>query len=577
MMEPGRLDRALAATRAHLLAARSADGFWEGRLSSSPLATATAVSALCAAGRDSDRPLVARGVEWLGQTQNADGGWGDTPESPSNLSTTLLAVSALRMSTQAAGDPPPASAEEYLARHAGATARDRVAAIRALYGADRTFAVPILMNCALAGVVPWREVPGLPFELAVLPRGFYRSVRLEVVSYALPALIAVGMVVERRNPSANLVTRGLRGLLRGRVLAKLRAIQPESGGFLEATPLTAFVAMSLAEAVGPEEPALEMALGFLRASAREDGSWPIDTNLAVWVTSGALNALGAGEGDRGDPATAAARRWLARRQLQHQHPYTGAAPGGWGWSYLSGSVPDADDTAGAILALAGTEEGQGVPAGVDWLLKLQNADGGWPTFCRGWGKLPFDQSCADITAHALRALHAAGQAGYAPARAQAATARGVAYLHRSQRPDGSWLPLWFGNQAAEPKTNPTIGTARVLMALALLEPEGEAAGKGLERLAATQNQDGGWGGSGGVASTVEETALAVSALSQWPEKMNWPLAAGVAYLVRRVEDGTWTQSAPLGLYFARLWYDEKLYPVLWTVEALNRARRCLCA
>ena len=22
-----------------------------------------------------------------------------------------------------------------------------------------------------------------------------------------------------------------------------------------------------------------------------------------------------------------------------------------------------------------------------WLLKLQNRDGGWPTFCRGWGKL----------------------------------------------------------------------------------------------------------------------------------------------------------------------------------------------
>jgi squalene-hopene/tetraprenyl-beta-curcumene cyclase len=218
-----------------------------------------------------------------------------------------------------------------------------------------------------------------------------------------------------------------------------------------------------------------------------------------------------------------------------------------------------------------------VPAGVDWLLKLQNADGGWPTFCRGWGKLPFDQSCADITAHALRALHAAGQAGYAPARAASATARGLGYLHRSQRPDGSWLPLWFGNQATEAKTNPTIGTARVLMALALLEPEGEAVGRALELLAATQNEDGGWGGSADVASTVEETALAVSALSNWPERMNQPLAAGVAYLVRRVEDGTWTQSAPIGLYFARLWYDERLYPVLWTVEALNRARGRLCA
>ena len=48
-----------------------------------------------------------------------------------------------------------------------------------------------------------------------------------------------------------------------------------------------------------------------------------------------------------------------------------------------------------------------VDRGVKWLLDLQNRDGGWPTFCRGWGKLPFDRSGADLTAHALRAIEAA--------------------------------------------------------------------------------------------------------------------------------------------------------------------------
>ncbi|MEZ6048428.1 MAG: hypothetical protein R3C11_23220 [Planctomycetaceae bacterium] len=42
---------------------------------------------------------------------------------------------------------------------------------------------------------------------------------------------------------------------------------------------------------------------------------------------------------------------------------------------------------------------------MNWLLDLQNRDGGWPTFCRGWGALPFDRSAPDLTAHALRALH----------------------------------------------------------------------------------------------------------------------------------------------------------------------------
>src|SRR6202042_2632665 len=53
------------------------------------------------------------------------------------------------------------------------------------------------------------------------------------------------------------------------------------------------------------------------------------------------------------------------------------------------------------------EEGrEAVLAGVVWLLDLQNADGGWPTFCRGWGALPFDRSAPDLTAHAIRALRA---------------------------------------------------------------------------------------------------------------------------------------------------------------------------
>ena len=31
---------------------------------------------------------------------------------------------------------------------------------------------------------------------------------------------------------------------------------------------------------------------FLKGSVRKDGSWPIDTNLASWVTTLAVNSLG---------------------------------------------------------------------------------------------------------------------------------------------------------------------------------------------------------------------------------------------------------------------------------------------
>ena len=630
MIERERLAAALRKAREHLLAARTPEGVWEGRLSSSALSTATALSVLSLAGEARDKALVRAGVAWLTADQNADGGWGDTPESRSNLATALLALSALRL---AAADEPEtlARAEAYVTTLAGSEPAQRVAAIKAAYGADRTFAVPILMNCALAGLVPWDAIPGLPFELAALPQAWYRAVRLQVVSYALPALIAVGLLLHERNPVRNPLTRLARRLVAGRVRAKLQTLQPDSGGFLEATPLTAFVAMSLTSVFGPQEPTVARGLEFLRASMREDGSWPIDTNLATWVTTAALGALTASaalepSGGLPEGDAQAIRRWIASGQYQTVHPYTGAPPGGWGWSKLSGAVPDADDTSGAILALAGTSENEAVAAGVRWLLQLQNSDGGWPTFCRGWGALPFDQSCADITAHALRALHATAclrwaggrsartQASYIqsatavtiPGRAlesaptdgpetgaargpetravvrpetRAAMRRGLAYLHRQQRDDGSWLPLWFGNEAAPDKTNPVLGTSRVLMALAELEPDGEPAARACRYLQAAQNADGGWGGAPGIASSVEETALAVAGLSHW-EAMAEAFGRGVAYLVRRVEDGAWTQPAPIGLYFASLWYSEELYPVVWTVEALGRAgslsaqRRC---
>ena len=217
--------------------------------------------------------------------------------------------------------------------------------------------------------------------------------------------------------------------------------------------------------------------------------------------------------------------WLLGQQHLAEHPFTAAEPGGWAWTDLSGGVPDADDTAGALLALhslglAGPRVTQAAARGVEWLLGLQNRDGGFPTFCRGWGRLPFDRSGADLTAHALLALDAwlDDLAPPLKARAEGATRRGIAYLASVQRHDGAWVPLWFGNEHAPSEENPVFGTARVLMALSGLArrsvPGVEAMqASGARWLLAAQNADGGWGGAPDVPSSLEETALAVDALA----------------------------------------------------------------
>jgi squalene-hopene/tetraprenyl-beta-curcumene cyclase len=524
--------------------------------------------------------MIGAGVSWLAQTQNADGGWGDTTDSPSNLSTTLLVTASLILAKMGEDEQTLLAARAYVEGRTGHTPAELIAALGRIYGADRTFATPILMNCALAGMVPWDVIPALPFELAIFPRKMYRALRLQVVSYALPALIAIGVTLHLRAPSRSHIRRLIRGAAIDSVLAKLQEIMPEDGGFLEAVPLTSFVAMSLGSIYGAQHPVVNKCLGFIRASQRTDGSWPIDSNLSVWLTTGTVAALAsAGKIDEIDQVKT--RQWIAERQYREVHPFTGAAPGGFSWTHLSGGVPDADDTSGAVLACI--ELGGPDPArmGAKWLLNLQNADGGWPAFCRGWGQLPFDRSSPDITAHALRALKAFDRDGN-DRRCLRATARGYKYLAATQRTDGSWSPLWFGNQCAKDQCNPVFGTSRALLAYSGSRSGSNEARKAVQYLVATQNQDGGWGGAHGIVPSVEETALAVTALlrSESSIQSESAVSRGVQYLVARVEDRSWTETAPIGLYFSSLWYclwySERLYPVIWVTEALGAciAERC---
>lgn len=572
-------------------------GHWRSRLSSSALAAATAATAFRTALQSQERQstelserlaaALPLACAWLADHQNVDGGWGDSPDSPSNLSATVLAWSALHASAPAA--PSVERATPWLAAACGGSPTpDRiVACITSNYGSDRTFAVPILMMCAINGVLgsgpaAWHRIPQLPCEFAVLPHAFFRYLRLGVVSYALPALIAVGLCRHRNAPTRT-PTAWLRDRLTPALLRRLTALQPPHGGFLEAVPLSAFVAMSLAACGLARHPVTLRALGFLLAAQRpDDGSWPIDTNLDTWVTSLAVQALGSRERIAAclcEPADSdAILRHFLRTQHRVVHPYTRAHPGGWAWTDLPGAVPDADDTAGALVAVsllcpAGhpcePEALRATREGLRWLSSIQNSDGGIPTFCRGWGRLPFDRSAPDLTAHAVEAITA-----WLPRlpcsearRLHTVLRRALRYLLRAQAHDGTWLPLWFGTQAAPDGCNPIFGTARVLKALA---PRAGFPGvpRAVERaqtwLRARQNDDGSWGQSLHAATgTAEETGMVLCALpADDPSR-----PAAEAWVERHLQTGF--RPSPIGLYFARLWYSEALYPAVWLTTGLG--------
>lgn len=583
-----RIRRTTANLRQRLCEARNEAGIWRGELSTSALSTAVAAMALHQIGPEANREKVARALAWLAANANADGGWGDTTRSPSNLSTTLLCWSCLALAEgrDAGATLAARNARQWIEARSGSCDPRAIArAVLAAYGDDRTFSAPILTVCALMGrlgAAPWSLVPQLPFEYALLPAPWYRRVRMSVVSYALPALIAIGLVRHRAAARRWSWRARLRDRVTGAALRVLHRCQPDHGGFLEAAPLTGFVGLSLAAAGLGDHPVAKACERFLVTHVREDGSWPIDTDLATWVTTLAIKALDAspaGVAACGPRMAGEVRGWLLAQQHRRVHPFTQAKPGGWGWSELPGAVPDADDTSGALLGLkalgdAGGDVRDAVTGGVTWLMELQNGDGGIPTFCRGWGRLPFDRSCPDITAHALQAF-AAWQPCLEPLmqrRVEQAMHRAVRYLQRTQTPEGAWVPLWFGNQSAPGQANPTYGTAQVLWSLQRLGPVAGSVTAGMSDraarwLAAAQNPDGGWGGDRGMPSTIEETSLAVGALARLG--VSEPVRNGALWLCHATREGMQTEAAPIGLYFARLWYAESLYPLVFAAQAFG--------
>lgn len=132
------------------------------------------------------------------------------------------------------------------------------------------------------------------------------------------------------------------------------------------------------------------------------------------------------EGRADDPATRRGVRWL--RDAQEDD---GSWFGRWGINHVYG-------TGAAVPALIAAGASTGDPAirrAVRWLVEHQNDDGGWGEDPRSYDDPAWigrGESTASQTGWALLALDAAGE------RDGEAVARGLAWLTRTQRPDGSW-------------------------------------------------------------------------------------------------------------------------------------------
>jgi squalene-hopene/tetraprenyl-beta-curcumene cyclase len=344
----------------------------------------------------------------------------------------------------------------------------------------------------------------------------------------------------------------------------------------------------------------------------------------VWDTVLALVGLGdAGLGPE-HPQMQSAARWTLDEEIfgpgdwQVRRP--DLTPGGWAFEFDNDGYPDVDDTAEVVLALrrvarmaapdaAADGSGYGVSGygvsgdgvsgdaaalarratdatarAVRWLVGMQSRDGGWGAFdadntARLVTKLPFcdfgevvDPPSADVTAHTVEALAAAGLGGTRAVR------RGVTWLLRAQESDGSWFGRWGANYV--------YGTGAVVPALiaAGVRPGKPPIRRALAWLVSRQNPDGGWGEdlrsyddpvgwSGRGESTASQTAWALLALlaAGGPQEQA-SIDRGVRWLAQTQRpDGTWDEPQFTGTGFPGDFYiNYHLYRLVFPVSALGR-------
>jgi squalene-hopene/tetraprenyl-beta-curcumene cyclase len=223
---------------------------------------------------------------------------------------------------------------------------------------------------------------------------------------------------------------------------------------------------------------------------------------------------------------------------------------------------------------------------VQWLLGMQNRDGGWAAFDRNINrqlltKVPFadhnamlDPSCPDITARVLEALGYFGfRADHAPVK------KALTFLERTQEPAGGWIGRWGVNYI--------YGTWQVLSGLDSIgfDSEHPMVRKAVAWLKQVQQPGGGWGETcrsyddpslaGKGTPTASQTAWALLGLLAADEANSDSVRSGIAYLVATQQaDGNWHEEQFTGTGFPKVFYLKyHLYSLYFPLMALARYAR----
>ncbi len=544
------LDDAIRRSQTWFLARQHAtEGYWVAELEADSTLTSEYLMLRRFLGLvDPEREEKA--VQYLKSAQLADGGWPIYYGGPAEISASVKAYFALKLSGVSAR-------ESFMTR-----ARDRILAMGGVVRAN----VFTKITLALFGQYDWRGIPSMPPEIMLLPRRFYFSVY--AISYWSRAVLIPLLIVFAHRPLCRIPDeQGIAELfaepraqvryqreppfrkdrrwltarncfitldrllklydefpvrwLRERALSKaatwMLAHLKGTGGLGAIYPAMANSIVALrCLGYGVHDTLVKKALGEIeelevRDTVQVDGRRVEALHLQpcfspVWDTSLLINALIEAGMSQDHPALIKAGSWLISKQTNAVGDWIVSAPkarpGGWYFQFENEFYPDVDDSAVVIMALSKLRlpheavQRDSIHRGVEWVLAMQGSDGGWGAYDKDnnhvvFNYIPFadHRALLDPSTSDLagRCLEMLGTLGYD--RTHPAVAPALAFLKKEQEADGSWYGRWGVNYI--------YGTWSVLAGLRAIGEDMSSPyiHRAIAWLESRQNPDGGWGES----------------------------------------------------------------------------------
>ncbi|HET6250860.1 MAG TPA: squalene--hopene cyclase [Tepidisphaeraceae bacterium] len=616
------VDQSIHNARQALLDKQNAKGYWVGELQGDSILESEYLLLMFILGLEAD-PHLRKIANFLRSLQNPDGGWSLFPGGPADISGTVKGYFALKLMGDDINAPHMARARELILKMGGA---EKCNTFTKFY-------------FAALGQISYESCPAIPPEIVFLPKWLYFNL-YNVSAWTRTMILPLGIVTTlrpiRRLPAdrgigelyidlqaANRLAPPVRGIPRnwGDIFLKIDDLLK----FYNQSPIAWLREKSLKAAekwmldhcegcdgLGAIFPPMVYILIVFRLLGYPD-SHPVvqkahkdlrdlfldgpgedeiriqPCHSPVWDTGLALHAL-AETGIASDADSARrATQWLLEKECKFASDWRLKCPagpkfGGWFFEFNNPHYPDVDDTAAVTMALkrAGGEAArEPVARGMQFLLAMQNSDGGWAAFDHTKDrplleKIPFadhnamqDPSCPDIAGRVLECL---GHNGLTAEHK--AVRRAIRYIHSQQDADGSWWGRWGVNYV--------YGTWQVLTGLRAVKADMSAPWivRAADWLKSVQKEDGSFGESalsyedaswkGKGESTASQTAWGAMGLMTVCGPNDPAVEQAIDWLVNtQGPDGNWEEKWFTGTGFPKVFYLKyHLYRLYFPLTAL---------